>query len=185
MLTPPTLSTVRDMPQNSREAKGGALTLTHNTLHWLSSGLVSFARGLNDAPKIVAPAATALLMAGDQPSAAQALFPLVALAMGLGSFWGGRRVTKSLAEKVTEMDSVGGLAANLTTAFLVTIAATMGLPVSTTHVSSGAIIGVGLTTNKKQVQWRTLKNFRLAWVVTLPAAGVLATLGLWGLALIL
>jgi PiT family inorganic phosphate transporter len=149
--------------------------------HWLSSGLVSFARGLSDAPKMVALAVAATLVTGEDPLATWAVFLLVALAMGMGSLWGGLRVTKRLAEKVTDLDPIEGLTASLTTAFLVTIAAGAGLPVSTTYVSSGAIIGVGLREGRDKVQWRTVKSLLLAWVVTLPAAGGIAALGLWGL----
>src|SRR6185295_3417100 len=68
----------------------------------------------------------------------------VAVAMGLGSYFGGLRVTEVLAEKVTRMDHAEGLSANLTTSSLVLLSGSLGLPVSTTHVSSSAIIGIGL-----------------------------------------
>jgi inorganic phosphate transporter, PiT family len=182
-ITPPTFITIYDVPENCGGGKGVALSLTSDTFHRLSSGLVSFARGLNDAPKIVAPVATTALIAGNDLSGVWIAFPLAALAMGMGSLWGGLRVTKSLAEKVTERNSVGSLTANLTTALLVIAAARVGLPVSTTHVSSGAIVGVGLRRGGG-INWRTLGNFLLAWVVTLPAAGVVAAVSLWVLSLV-
>ena len=100
----------------------------------------------------------------------------VALAMGLGGYLGGLRVTKLLAEKVTTMDHMEGLSANLTTSSLVLVSATMGLPVSTTHVSSSAIIGVGLLKGVTAVRWITVRDMILAWIVTLPAAGLFACL---------
>lgn len=155
-------------------------------IHWLSSGLASFARGTNDAPKIVA-----MLLLGSAtavwPSTSfqLAAFGGVSLAMGLGSYFGGLRVTEVLAEKVTRMDHAEGLSANLTTSFLVLVSGTLGLPVSTTHVSSSAIIGIGLLKGLHKVRWTIVRGMVLAWVVTLPAAAVLASVAYLILARIL
>jgi PiT family inorganic phosphate transporter len=149
-----------------------ALQITADHLHWLSSGAVSFARGLNDAPKIVALALAAGALtpqATDLPIAA--LFAIVSVAMVAGSVAGGRRVTRLLAEGVTPMNHREGLAANGVTTLLVTTGAMFGLPMSTTHVSSGSIIGVG--TARDSVAWGTVRSMALAWVVTLPAAALL------------
>ena len=142
-----------------------------DALHWFSSGLTSFARGLNDAPKIVA-LGTTLTLFLDQESSW--LFVVVALAMGLGSLLAGSRVTKTLAEKITMMSPVEGLSANLITSFMVAFASRWGIPVSTTHVSSGAIIGVGLRRPGHSLQWKTVISMVQAWIITLPAAGLLA-----------
>ena len=165
------------VPAQCGRAGLSGLTIGLDSIHWISSGLTSFARGTNDAPKIVA----MLLLGGavvgeNHPSIPAAAFAGVALAMGLGSYLGGLRVTEVLAEKVTKMDHVEGLSANLTTSCLVLVSATMGLPVSTTHVSSSSIIGIGLTKGLREVRWSTVRDMVLAWVVTLPAAGVLASL---------
>jgi len=98
-----------------------------------------------------------------------------------GAVIGGLRVTTSLAEKVTPMEPVGGLAANLTTALLVTAAARLGVPVSTTHVSSGAIVGLGLGSAPALLNWRTVRHYVLAWVVTLPVAGLISALAVLAL----
>lgn len=146
-----------------------------NGLHWLSSGTASFARGLNDTPKILA-LGVAFFLISQHTAKFEApywLFALVALGMGVGSYVGGRKVTETLAEKVTKMDHTEGFAANLTTAFLVTSASSLGLPVSTTHVSSGAIIGIGLREGTGRVNWRVVRDMALAWLVTLPGAGLL------------
>jgi PiT family inorganic phosphate transporter len=146
-----------------------------DTIHWISSGLASFARGTNDAPKIVA-----MLLLGSataawpSPSSQLAAFGGVAVAMGLGSYFGGLRVTEVLAEKVTRMDHAEGLSANLTTSSLVLLAGSLGLPVSTTHVSSSAIIGIGLLKGLNNVRWTTVRDMALAWLVTLPASALLA-----------
>ena len=146
-----------------------------DTIHWISSGLASFARGTNDAPKIVA-----ILLIGSSapmwPSASSQLiaFGGIAIAMGLGSYLGGLRVTEVLAEKVTKMNHAEGLSANLTTSSLVLASGFLGLPVSTTHISSSAIIGIGLLKGWNNVRWTTVRNMVMAWVVTLPASALLA-----------
>jgi PiT family inorganic phosphate transporter len=170
------------VPAHCDRASPRGLTVGLDTIHWLSSGLASLARGANDAPKILA-----MLMLGaavtSWPSARLQTIALigVALAMGLGSFLGGFRVTEVLAEKVTRMDHVEGLSANLTTSSLVLVSATMGLPVSTTHVSGSAIIGIGVLKSLQSIRWATVRQMVLAWIVTLPAAGILAGLTYIGL----
>ena len=141
-------------------------------LHWLSSGATSLARGLNDTPKIVALGAGFVLATGS--TVPVWAFLAVAASMMAGGWIGGQHVTRTLAEKVTRLDDREGCAANVATAGLVSAASTLGLPVSTTHVSSGAIIGVGVRRGWRAVQWRTITDMALAWLVTLPVAAVLA-----------
>lgn len=168
---------VMAVPSQCDRAGLQGLVLGLDTIHWISSGLASFARGTNDAPKIVA----MLLLGSATATWPSTLFQLtafggVALAMGLGSYFGGLRVTEVLAEKVTRMDHAEGLTANLTTSTLVLCSGWLGLPVSTTHVSSSAIIGIGLLKGLAAVRWTTVRDMVLAWVVTLPAAAGFAAL---------
>jgi PiT family inorganic phosphate transporter len=142
-----------------------------DSLHWLTAGCTSFFRGLNDTPKILAIGAAAGASAG---VGAPWLFLLVALAMGAGSFAAGRRVTETLARKVTRIAPDDGFAGNLVTSALVGLASFLTLPVSTTHVSSGAILGIGM--HRKDVRWRIVRDIALAWIVTLPVAGIIAAL---------
>ncbi|MEK6604024.1 MAG: inorganic phosphate transporter, partial [Nitrospirota bacterium] len=136
---------VIDVPAQCERAGLKGLAVGLDSVHWLSSGLASLARWANDAPKIMA-----MLLLGSASASWPSvtvqftMLAAVALAMGFGSYIGGFRVTEVLAEKVTRMDHVEGLSANLTTSSLVLVSATMGLPVSTTHVSSSAIIGIGV-----------------------------------------
>lgn len=168
---------VMAVPSQCDRAGLQGLVLGLDTVHWLSSGLASFARGTNDAPKIVA-----MLLLGSAtatwPSVSfqLAAFGGVALAIGVGSYVGGLRVTRVLAEHVTNMDHAQGLSANLATSSLVILSGTLGLPVSTTHVSSSAIIGIGLRSGVRAVRWPTVRDMVFAWIVTLPAAAVLACL---------
>ena len=148
-----------------------------DTIHWLSSGLASFARGTNDAPKIVAILLLGSATAVWSSTSSQLIaFGGATLAMGLGSYFGGLRVTEVLAEKVTRMDHAEGLSANLTTSSLVLLSGSLGLPVSTTHVSTSAIIGIGLLKGWTNVRWTTVRDMVLAWIVTLPASAILSAL---------
>lgn len=134
-------------------------------LHILSAMAICFARGVNDTPKL-----TALFLAAHllQPSASVAM---ISFAMAMGGLLFARQVAKTMSQRITRMDRTQGLAANLITASLVLIASKFGLPVSTTHVSVGSIAGVGASA--KTLDWQTLRNVLLSWVVTLPfAAGV-------------
>ncbi len=140
-------------------------------MHWLTSGLTSFARGLNDTPKILA-LGVAVAAAGGYGGLR--FYVLVAAAMGLGSFLGGLRVTETLANKVTRIEPEDGFAANLVTSFLVAVASRFGVPVSTTHVSTGAIVGIGLSEGGGSLRWKTIRDMALAWVVTLPVAAAFA-----------
>ncbi len=148
-----------------------ALRLTLDHLHWLTSGATSLARGMNDAPKMVALALAASAVATQAAPSAALLFTLVALGMVVGSIVAGRRVTHVLAEKVTAMNHREGFTANLVTAVLVTLGAIYGLPMSTTHVSSGGIFGAGA--QRGSLNRKTLRDIVLAWAVTLPAAAAL------------
>ena len=166
---------VMAVPALCARAGLNGLTVGLDSIHWCSSGLASLARGTNDAPKIAAMVLLGGAIASWPSVAAQSAAIIgVAVAMGLGSYLGGIRVTKVLAEKVTQMNHSEGLSANLTTSSLVFVSALMGLPVSTTHVSSSAIIGIGLLKGVSAVRWTTVRDMVLAWVVTLPASALLS-----------
>ncbi len=170
------------LPSQCDRAGLRGLVVGLDSIHWISSGLASFARGANDTPKIVA-----ILLLGSttalwpHPFTRVAAFSGVALAMGLGSYFGGRRVTEVLAEKVTCMNHIEGLSANLTTSTLVLTSGWLGLPVSTTHVSSSAIIGIGILKGPGRVRWDTVRDMALAWLVTLPVSAFLAGLAYFAL----
>lgn len=139
-------------------------------LHILSAGLICFARAVNDTPKLAA-----LLVAGHLLQA-QVSITLIAGAIALGGLVFARRVAETMSRRVSRMDPTQGLAANLITATLVLGASQFGLPVSTTHVAVGAIIGAGAgaaTLNRS-----ALRNIVLSWLATLPTAAGIAWLAL-------
>ena len=143
-------------------------TRTLDGLHFFSGGAVGFARGLNDTPKIAA-----LLLAA-QALGIRPVFVAVALAMAAGGLLNARRVAETMAHKITGMNPGQGFAANVATALLVTTANWNALPVSTTHVSVGALLGIGIAT--RQAMWKSVVPVLLSWVVTLPCAAALAAL---------
>ncbi len=165
-----------DIVVGSQEAcatdRPSAFRVTSTQLHWLTSGATSFARGLNDTPKIVALILVTATLSVGSPIGKTLAFPVVALGMVVGSWMAGKKVTRVLAEKVTPMDHGEGFFANLVTAGLVGPGAALGLPMSTTHVSSGAIIGVGVP-KKAELNWKTVQSMVLAWILTIPLAAVL------------
>jgi inorganic phosphate transporter, PiT family len=152
----------------ARESAG--VTLNH--LHWLTSGATSFARALNDAPKMAALVIGAVLLGGGDSHGSMAYFIAITAGMVAGSWFAGRKVTEVLADKITRMDHREGFLANLVTAALVGPGAALGFPMSTTHVASGGIMGVAAARGGG-VNSRTVRDLVLAWVVTLPAAAVL------------
>ncbi len=143
-------------------------------LHWLSSGLVSFARGLNDVPKIAALALPAVIAvaptSGGAALVTTSALLLVTAAMGAGSVWGGFRLLPVLASGVSQLDVRTGLAANLGTSMLVLAASPLGVPVSTTHVATGSLMGVRFGEGKRPKAGDALKAILFGWVVTLPVA---------------
>jgi PiT family inorganic phosphate transporter len=143
-------------------------TKTGDTLHFLSAGAVCFARGMNDTPKMAA------LLAGSAAMPGSSGLWLVGLAMTAGGIIGARKVAETLAHKITGMDPGQGFAANLTTSILVILGSIKGLPLSTTHVTVGSLLGIGIIT--RQARWRTVIPVLLAWVITLPCAALLAAI---------
>ncbi len=133
-------------------------------VHFLSSGTLSFARGMNDTPKIVG----ALLVISGFNIAVATL--IVGAAMGIGGLLNARRVAFTMSKRITTMNNTQGLTANVVTSALVIWATLQGLPVSTTHVSCGSLFGIGLITKRSDV--RTIEQILLAWIITLPAAAV-------------
>jgi PiT family inorganic phosphate transporter len=139
--------------------------------HVLSALAVSFARGLNDTPKIAA-----LLVAAGGLGARPATVTVI-VAMAIGGLIAARRVADTLAYKITRMDPAEGLGGNLVTATLVIVASRFGMPVSTTHVSAGALFGIA--TGNRSGRARVIAGILGAWLLTLPlAAGIAAALWL-------
>lgn len=139
--------------------------------HYISAGVVSFARGLNDTPKIVA-----LLLA---IKALGIQFGMISVAVGMaaGGLLNARKVAETMSKKITPLNHGQGFTANLVTGLLVVFASRLGMPVSTTHVSVGSLFGIGLITKKGNS--RVVREILLSWVLTLPVAALLSGLTYW------
>ncbi len=142
--------------------------------HFLSAGIVSFARGLNDTPKIMA-----MLLIVSAIS-----IPGGMLAIGLGMAMGGlinaKKVAITMSKKITTLNHGQGLSANLITGLLVIFASGWGLPVSTTHVSVGSIFGVGLVSQTANIN--VFSQILYSWILTLPLAAIFSGAIYWFLA---
>ncbi|MBI5246236.1 MAG: inorganic phosphate transporter [Elusimicrobia bacterium] len=150
--------------------------------HWASAISSGFARGLNDTPKIAG--LGFFFYAVLDPSATVAprwFFLVLAAANAAGGIILGLAVTDTLAHKVAKMDHLEGFAANLATTAMVVATALHGFPVSTTHVSSSAIMGMGLRKGTGGVNRAIVGQIALAWLVTLPTAGVIGVAAYWTL----
>lgn len=141
---------------------------TLDTLHYTSSGIVSFARGLNDTPKIVG-----LLLIINSLDINWSMLA-VAVTMAIGGILNAKKVGMTMSTKITPMNSGQGFTANLITGLLVTTASIHGLPVSTTHVSIGSIFGIGTVT--KKADYKMIGKIILSWALTLPIAALISAL---------
>jgi PiT family inorganic phosphate transporter len=143
-----------------------------DSLHVLTGGLTSFARGMNDTPKIAALLLGFSMLGGKSTSF---LFGFVALGMCAGSLLGGRKVLATLSKKITPMDGLEGFTANLGASALMTMGTFLGLSLSTTHVTTSAIVGIGVRA-RGRANWKIVREIALAWLVTLPTAMILGYL---------
>jgi PiT family inorganic phosphate transporter len=135
-----------------------------DVFHFLSAGAVSFARGVNDAPKIMALG----LAAGAMGGGPYVSVGVVAIAMAAGGILMSRRVAETMSRKISVIEPGTGVIANTTAAVLVIVGSIYKLPLSTTHVTTGGIVGVGAT--RGHVVWNTIAKIGLAWITTLPIA---------------
>lgn len=143
-----------------------SITSLMKQIHIASAVTICFARAINDTPKLAA------LLVAAQFTHQKLPIVLVSIFMVLGGIVFAKKVAHTMSQKVTKLDDAQGLTANLITTSLVLLASKFGLPVSTTHVSVGAIAGVGASAST--LNWQALRNILLSWVATLPIALAIA-----------
>jgi PiT family inorganic phosphate transporter len=136
-----------------------------DAVHFISAGATSFARGLNDTPKI-----TALLFTVTILDIRWGVV-VIAVAMAAGGLLNAKKVALTMSKRITTMNHGQGFVANAVTSILVILASYLGWPVSTTHVSCGSLFGIG--TIKNQANFRVISQILFSWVLTLPLAAVL------------
>ncbi len=161
------IETRLDSEQNCRQRYAGSVWKINSqklldSFHYLSAGLVCFARGLNDTPKIMA-----ILMAA-RALEMQAGLLLVGFAIAIGGLLHSRKIAETMGKKITPLNHGQGFSANLVAAFLVIFASQLGVPVSTTHVSVGSVFGIGAITRQANV--KVVSEIAMSWLLTLPIA---------------
>ena len=166
-----------------RKAARKPLARRFRHLQVISAGYMAFAHGSNDAQKTMGIVTLALFSAGVIPSVEVPLWVIVvaATAISLGTAIGGWRIMKTMGQRVVELEPIHGFAAETTGATVLLGTAYLGMPVSTTHVISSAIMGVGTSKGPRGVRWGVAGNILVAWVVTIPvtmALGALAWIAL-------
>jgi len=148
----------------------------------LSASMYSLGHGGNDAQKTMG-IIWMLLIAAGVSTASDPLPPWVIiscyLAIGLGTLFGGWRIVKTMGQKITKLKPVGGFCAETGGAMTLFLATAMGIPVSTTHTITGAIVGVGSSRKMSAVRWGVAGNIVWAWVFTIPASAFAAAIAWW------
>ncbi|HET7494381.1 MAG TPA: inorganic phosphate transporter [Candidatus Limnocylindrales bacterium] len=159
-----------------RNARRKPMARGFRRLQVISAGYMAFSHGSNDAQKTMGIITLALFAAGSIPTVDVPLWVIVisASALSLGTAVGGWRIMRTMGHRVVELEPVHGFAAETTAATVLIVTAHLGMPVSTTHVISSAIMGVGSARGPKGVRWGVARRILLAWVITLPAAGSVA-----------
>ncbi len=159
-------------PACTDKYSGSVLGLTAQKLidcvHYISAAAVCFARGLNDTPKIVG------LLFVIKALNLQVATLVIAVAMAIGGLINARKVAETMSKKISRMNDGQALTANLATAFLVVFASRLGMPVSTTHVSVGAISGIGIVNGSADKS--VVGAILLSWILTLPIAAAISAL---------
>lgn len=156
----------------------GSLNKHFGRLQILSSAFMAFSHGMNDAQKAMGVITLALVTGGYLTSIEVPIWVVLscALAMGFGTAAGGWRVIKTLGHQMLKLQPVHGFAAETAAISVIAGASSLGLPVSTTHVITTSIMGVGATRRLSAVRWGVARKIVMAWIITLPACIVIA----WG-----
>lgn len=139
-----------------------------NNLHYASAAIVSFARGLNDTPKLIS------LLLITQLFHIPVYIGILATVMAVGGLLNAKKVAATMSNKISKFNHGQGFTANLITGALVIMASKFGMPVSTTHVSVGSIYGIGLVNNSANN--KEISKIALSWLLTLPVAALLSAL---------
>ncbi len=152
-------------------------------LQLISAGAYSLGHGGNDAQKTIGIIwmmliATGYVAAGDASPPAWTVVSCY-IAIGAGTMFGGWRIVKTMGQKITKLKPVGGFCAETGGAITLFIATGLGIPVSTTHTITGAIVGVGSSRRASAVRWGVAGNIVWAWILTIPASAFVAIVAYW------
>ncbi len=152
-------------------------------LQLLSAGAYSLGHGGNDAQKTIGIIWLLLIATGYATTQDKSppVWVIIScyIAIGAGTMFGGWRIVKTMGQKITKLKPVGGFCAETGGAITLFIATAMGIPVSTTHTITGAIVGVGAARRASAVRWGVAGNIVWAWIFTIPASGFMAMVAYW------
>ena len=148
-----------------------------------TAALQSFSHGTNDAQKSMGIITLALIVANlqDPTNVEPALWVKIACAtaMGLGTAIGGWKIIKTVGGNIMKIRPANGAAADLSSALTIFVASSLHFPLSTTHVVSSSILGVGASNRAKGVKWNTAQRMIITWIITLPISAILAAIIFW------
>ncbi len=152
-------------------------------LQLVSAGAYSLGHGGNDAQKTIGIIwmlliATGSVAAGEKSPPSWVIYSCY-LAIGMGTMFGGWRIVKTMGQKITKLRPVGGFCAETGGALTLFLATALGIPVSTTHTITGAIVGVGSTRRASAVRWGVAGNIVWAWIFTIPASAFVSSIAYW------
>jgi PiT family inorganic phosphate transporter len=161
-----------------RHAHPGPLMRRFRLAQLVSASFMAFSHGANDAQKTMGVITLALFAGGAIPDLEVPLWVKLASAIviGLGTWSGGKRIIRTLGMRLVKLTPVHGFAAETAASGVLLSTAALGFPVSTTHVITTSIMGVGATERLSAVKWGITRDIAIAWVVTLPAAGLIGGL---------
>ena len=152
-------------------------------LQLVSAGLYSLGHGGNDAQKTIGIIWMLLVSSGYLAASAKSppgwVIWACYIAIGLGTMFGGWRIVKTMGQRITKLKPVGGFCAETGGAMTLFIATGLGIPVSTTHTITGAIVGVGAVRHPSAVRWGVAGNIVWAWIFTIPASAFVAAVAYW------
>jgi PiT family inorganic phosphate transporter len=159
-----------------RRSVPGEVRPLFRRLQILSSAFMAFSHGSNDGQKFMGTFALALFLGGATPEFRIPFWVILlcAVVMALGTVVGGWRIMRTLGSKVTHLETHQGFAAETAAAATIEAASRLGIPLSTTHTISTAIVGVGAARRAKAVDWRVIRNLAVAWVLTFPICGAIS-----------
>jgi PiT family inorganic phosphate transporter len=153
------------------------------SLQLISAGAYSLGHGGNDAQKTIGIIWMLLVATGYLSASATSppTWTIVScyIAIGLGTLFGGWRIVKTMGQRITKLKPVGGFCAETGGALTLFLATALGIPVSTTHTITGAIVGVGSTQRASAVRWGVAGNIVWAWILTIPASAFVAAIAYW------
>ena len=166
----------------SRRATPYAVDRRFRILQLLSASMYSLGHGGNDAQKTMGIIAVLLFSQGMLGTEFHVPFWVVLscqAAMGLGTLFGGWRIVHTMGSRITQLKPIQGFCAETGGAITLFIATGLGVPVSTTHTITGAIVGVGAARRATAVRWSVAQGIVVAWVITMPAAGIVGAATYW------